>query len=222
MRQVRNAGQNGAKLALHIVELRLDAFHFFGDGARFGLLRLGLVFFAFAHQRADFLAEAIAGSVQVIALTDQRSAHAVKLGEIVEQRGIEITGGKFFAHEIEILSHKMKIKHNQSFQTIIIAGSGNFRQYALRLNVSRNRYRDTFLKSGLVAKGGAEAKKAKGAKKAKRLSLFAFFAPFAFFASAPPFATRPDFKNVSRYRFLDTFRRNAYCLKFPLPAMIMV
>jgi hypothetical protein len=123
VRQVRNAGQNSAELALHPVEFRLDAFHLFGDGARLGLFRLGFVFFALAHQRADFLADAVAGGVQLVALSDNRAAHAVKFGEIVERRGIEIAGGEFFTHEVEILSHKMNIEHNQSFQTKTLPGT---------------------------------------------------------------------------------------------------
>src|SRR5262249_51949115 len=112
---------------------RLDAFHFFGDAARFGLLRLGLVFFAFAHQRADFLTEAVAGGVQLVALADQGAAHAVPLREIVQQRGIEIAGREFFAHQVEILSHKMNIEHNLSFQN-------KPKQYAWRGNVSRREF----------------------------------------------------------------------------------
>src|SRR5262245_29356868 len=118
MGQVRDAGQYGAELALHLGEFSLEAFQLFGDGARFGLFRLGLIFFAFAHQSAYFLADAVTGGVQVVSLADHPAAHAVQFGKIVEQRRVEIAGGEFFAHEVEILSHKMNIEHNQSFDGV--------------------------------------------------------------------------------------------------------
>ncbi|MCG3162393.1 MAG: hypothetical protein JMDDDDMK_03643 [Acidobacteria bacterium] len=137
VRQVRHADQNRAELVFKLIELDLDSLRLLGDGARFGLLRFGFIFFTFAHQRADLFADAVAGGVQFVAFANQRAAHAVKLGEIVERRRIEIAGAKFFAHEIKILPHKMNIKHNQSSQAKNTARAGNSRQYASRRNVSR-------------------------------------------------------------------------------------
>jgi len=83
-------------------------------GLNGGAARLGLILPARFHQGANLLALAIARSLEVIALANERPAAAVELVEAIERLHRKASLAEFSCYEVEIGSHKIYVEHTQS------------------------------------------------------------------------------------------------------------
>ena len=121
VRDVGNGGDEVKELLLHgiaTVVQRGDALLVGGD---LGLLGLGLLLLALAHQLADLLGGAVAGRLERLDLGDDGAALLVKLKELLAVPVSVLAGLAGLVHKVGVLANELDVEHLDSPQLWVLA-----------------------------------------------------------------------------------------------------